>query len=103
MTAGLEQEAQGAGVWLLDHYGLPGLVIIGLVVWLYLKDRAQTQLHKDFRELYERNAEELKEERDARIEDAKAGTELLLRVQSATSETVQKLHTMFEALKTRIR
>jgi hypothetical protein len=65
----------------LAQHGIPGLVIAGLFWWLLLKDR------------------DLKNERDARIKDAQAYTQLALQLQDRINATVQKLSDLFDELR----
>lgn len=74
-------EATGPGlVGLLAQHGLPGIIIGLLVFWVYLKDK------------------ELKSERDARIADAKAFTELALKLQETAIVSVNRLADVFDQM-----
>ena len=68
-------------VGLLAQHGLPGIIIGLLVFWVYLKDK------------------ELKIERDARIADAKAFTQLALGLQENAISSVNKLTDVFEEVR----
>ena len=65
----------------LSQYGLPGIIIGLLIVWVYLKDK------------------ELKAERDARIADAKAFTALALQLQEHAISSVNKLSDVFDEIR----
>ena len=65
----------------LAQHGLPGIIIGLLVLWVYFKDK------------------ELKAERDARIADAKAFTELALKLQEHAISSVNKLSDVFEEVR----
>jgi hypothetical protein len=67
----------------LKLYGLPGLVLVGILALYYLKDR------------------ELKAERDARIADAKAQTEVMIAVSDKQHDGIAKLSTIMEAWQAR--
>ena len=62
----------------LAQHGLPGIIIGLMALWMYFKDR------------------ELKAERDARIADAKAFTELALKLQENAISSVNKLTDVFD-------
>ncbi len=68
-------------VGLLAQHGLPGIIIGILVFWVYMKDK------------------ELKNERDARIADAKAFTDLALKLQENAIGSVNKLTDVFEEIR----
>ena len=75
-------EAAGPSlIGVLAQHGLPGIIIGLLVYWVYLKDK------------------ELKAERDARIADAKAGTQLALALQENAISAVNKLTDVFEEVR----
>ena len=75
-------DAAGTSLFsVLAQHGLPGIIIGLLVYWVYLKDK------------------ELKAERDARIADAKAFTELALKLQENAISTVNKLTDVFEEIR----
>lgn len=98
--AGLEKQSETVTSWLLEHYGLPGLVIILLIVWVYLQDKQKTKLYEQLQEAHEAHAAAMKAEQDARINDAKAFTTTALGLQSSVIDAVNKLGAIFEALKT---
>lgn len=68
-------------IGVLAQHGLPGVIIGLLVFWVYMKDK------------------ELKAERDARIADAKAFTELALKLQENAISSVNKLTDVFEEIR----
>ena len=68
-------------IGLLAQHGLPGIIIGLLVLWVYMKDK------------------ELKAERDARIADAKAFTDLALKLQENAIGSVNKLTDVFDEIK----
>lgn len=68
-------------VGVLAQHGLPGIIIGLLVYWVYLKDK------------------ELKQERDARIDDAKAFNKLALELQEKAISSVNKLTDVFEEIR----
>ena len=75
-------EAAGPSlVGVLAQHGLPGIIIGLLVYWVYLKDK------------------ELKTERDARIDDAKAFNKLALELQEKAISAVNKLTDVFEEVR----
>ncbi len=67
-------------IGLLAQHGLPGIIIGLLACWVYLKDK------------------ELKTERDARIADAKAFTELALKLQETAIISVNRLADVFDQM-----
>jgi hypothetical protein len=79
---------------LAEHYGLPGILIALLLVWIVRQDMAKTKAYQDY-------AEALKAEQDARIADAQKYMALALDLQSKVIEAVNKLAGIFEALKDR--
>lgn len=65
----------------IASHGLPGLAIAVLIYWLREKDK------------------ELTAERNARIADAKAYTDMALKLQSEVIAAVHKLTSVFEEMK----
>ena len=82
LLANPAMEAAGPSlIGVLAQHGLPGVIIGLLVFWVYMKDK------------------ELKAERDARITDAKAFTDLALKIQENAISTVSKLTDVFDEVR----
>lgn len=80
----LDQATMDIGTSLLSlaaQHGLPGITIGLLAYWVWTKDK------------------EITKERDARIADAKAYTEMALKLQAQAISAVDKLTDIFEELK----
>lgn len=76
----------------LTRYGLPGAIIALIAVLYVLKDR-------ELRSVREAKDQELKVERDARINDSKEYRELALKLQAQVIDTVNTLRTVFDEVR----
>jgi len=75
----------------MGNYGLPGIVIGLLCLWVFVKDRQSSQLQKEHDAQLDRVHELLRAEQTQRVEDAKTYAKASMDLQAEVIEGVNSI------------